>query len=589
MNRGKSYEGYEVTMNNVRMTLNMYISVGITLVLVAAAIIMLHNINTFSSIWKECMGAFLQSIKTHDMALFNRVIKVVPKVIWLSKNIILGVCIALPPTFWAVIKFFKWRAESNRNSNYVRGAKFVPASYFFWRRMLMDKGMPIGNLRMLFKDETSHVFLIGKTRSGKSMTLKGAVHYLQSIGHKAMIYENKGDFIPRYYRPDKDFIYCPSDKRSLKWSIWNDIRTVMDIDQVVCWSLIPRSKEDNPYWSDSAREVLRAGLYYLYLKNRCGVSNAQIYEFFSSGSKNIAECIKQVPEGQQAYDMISDSESKQTQGTISTLHTHISCIRYIKDQDGDFSVREWIHKEDQGMLYLLNNAKTKDVLKPLLTLMLDIASQEILSMREDQNRRIYIVLDEFGTLHPMNSIVELLTRGGAMGASVMLGTQDIGQIDEKYGANIRKSIINSCSTKLYLSLDETDTKEYISALISDVDVSEVNDTNSMGMSSYRDGKSLTRAIRTRRLVLPSELDSMPNLTGILKMASMPYTRISIPIVNHPVVNDQVVLRHELYLEYLLQEIPPLKTAEKETSDEIIVPEVMDQPKASPGSHEIDLD
>jgi len=204
----------------------------------------------------------------------------------------------------------------------------------------------------------------------------------------------------------------------------------------------------------------------------------------------------------------------------------------------------------------MNIAYTKDVLKPLLTLMLDIASQEILSMQEDLRRRRYIILDEFGTLHQMNSIIELLTRGGGMGASVWIGIQDIGQIDQRYGVNLRKSIINSCGTKLILCVDEADTKEYLSEMIGDTEVSEVNDTNSMGLNSFRDGKSIARSSRTKRLILPSELDNQQALTGILKLPALPYTRIRIPIVKHPAQNEQVVLREDLQLDYLITHMHP---------------------------------
>lgn len=587
MNKGKSFEGFEVTMNEVKMSVNMYVSITVSLALIGLAIILVHNFHTYPELWKKIGAAFLFSLKKNDKVLLHNVITVIPEVLWFSKKIIIVVGVGFIPALWLAVKFFKNRAIRNRMSEHIRGARIVPVSWIKKKMLFKAKNIPIGELKLLVNDEVCHVFVIGRTRTGKSQVLKRIVHHLQRQGNRLIIYENKGDFLPSFFNPEKDVLFCPVDKRSVKWSIWNDIETMMDIDQVICWSLIPQAQGENPFWPDAAREVLKAGLYHLYRKFKGKVTNKQIYKFFSSGADHIASCIKTTPEGKAAFEMISDPESKQTQGVLSTLLNYISCLQYIKDLDGDFSVREWVKKDGPGNLFVMNTAKTKDVFRPLLTLMLDIASQEILSMSEDRKRRRYIMLDEFGTLHPMNSIIELLTRGGGMGASVFIGVQDIGQIDQKYGANLRKSIVNSCGTKLFLAVDEADTKEYISNLINDTEVSEVNDTSSIGLNSFRDGKSITRSSRMKRLILPSELD-LPALTGILKMPAVPYTMIKIPIINLPAVHKQCILRHDMYIGYLLENIPQ----EGSQSNIPIVEDTVihkDHENGKQMSYEIDLD
>lgn len=288
--------------------------------------------------------------------------------------------------------------------------------------------------------------------------------------------------------------------------------------------------------------------------------------------------------------MISDPQSKQTQGVISTLINYITCLKYIKDQDGDFSVRDWIRKEGPGTLFIMNNAYTKDILKPLLTLMLDIISQEILSMTESLERRRYIILDEFGTLHPMNSIIALLTRGGGMGASVWIGVQDIGQIDEIYGANLRKAIINSCGTKILLCVDEVDTKEYISSLIGDTEESEVSDSDSMGLNSYRDGRSISRSRKMKRLVMPSQLDSLPSLTGFCRLPAMPCTIIKIPVEHQPAKNPQIVMREEFFLHNILKSrVPGRMGSPNMHSDGDTGKGVRTNPAMNQAAHVIDID
>jgi len=48
-------------------------------------------------------------------------------------------------------------------------------------------------------------------------------------------------------------------------------------------------------------------------------------------------------------------------------------------------------------------------------------------------------------LNRLNSIVDLLTNGRSKGASVWLAVQDIGQISNLYGDNLRQTIMNACN------------------------------------------------------------------------------------------------------------------------------------------------
>jgi type IV secretory pathway TraG/TraD family ATPase VirD4 len=566
MEDGKSYEGFGSIFTEFKMSIRMHVCIFLCLMAVAFVYIMLENYAIYADLWRYVLAALWEGLRTNNGKLFNKALGYILPILWLSKKLIFAAIFIIPLCHFLITRLFKLKAVKQRMCQHVRAARMVSASWIRRKLLFKDKYIKIGDLWILVRDETAHVLIVGKTRTGKSQLLKMVIKKLKKRGLKVIVYENKGDHLPYYYNPHHDMIYCPADERSIKWTLWNDVKTVMDIDQTICWSLIPAGKDRDPFWRDVARILLRAILYYLHRLHKGKVTNAQIWEFLTSGAKNIGECIKTIPEGKAAHEMISDPESKQTQGIMSTLLNHISCLEYIKDQDGPFSVREYMRDEGPETLFLLNTAQTKDTLKPLLSLMLDIMTQELLSMPEDLKRRRYFILDEFGTLHKLNSIVELLTRGGGMGASVFMGTQDIGQIDEVYGEHLRQTIINSCGTKVFLAVDETATKEYISSLIGDTEVSEVNATSSIGLHSHRDGKSITRSTKIKRLVMPAELDSLKTLTAILKLPAMPYTMIKIPLVNDKPIHEQVILREEMYLANLENvEIQPT-TLEPDTSE-----------------------
>ncbi len=69
----------------------------------------------------------------------------------------------------------------------------------------------------------------------------------------------------------------------------------------------------------------------------------------------------------------------------------------------------------------------------MLSLFIDFMGRKLLSLDDDENRSIYFILDEFGTLQKMPTIVDILTQARSKGGRVFLGTQDFSKIDEIYG------------------------------------------------------------------------------------------------------------------------------------------------------------
>ena len=237
-------------------------------------------------------------------------------------------------------------------------------------------------------------------------------------------------------------------------------------------------------------------------------------------------------------------------------------------EDGGFSIRKWLHDPKPGTLFLVNHSKSKDVLKPILTLLLEMASHEVLSMPDDYQRRIYFFLDEFGSLNNMSSIIELLTRARSKGASVWIGTQEIGQIEKVYGKESRQSIVNGCASKLILSIAEPETAKYFSDAIGQTEVLEASESMSMGPSNIRDGLTFTRTSKTKPLVLPSVFQQFPDMEGILKLSNYDYCKVKVPYVSYPVLNKYLEIRNDMLLESLIKKVDIYKKTVEDAGDVI---------------------
>jgi type IV secretory pathway TraG/TraD family ATPase VirD4 len=458
------------------------------------------------------------------------------------------------------IYYFRKRSVKQQEDKYLGGAKFI--SDVALKKLLkkIKTRIPIADLEIPINDETKHYFIVGRTGSGKTQTLKRVVTYLQNNNRKIILYDNKGDYIPTNYNEKTDLIFNPIDERTVRWSIFNDCDSKMDIEQVICHGLIPGTGGSrDAFWANAAREVFKGILYYLYRVNKGKVSNQAIWGLLSSGSENIIKALKSIPEGAVGRDMILDSNSKQTQGIMAMLLQYTAILEMMSVEDGDFSIRKWLTDDQPGTLFLVNQSKSKDVLKPILTLMLDMASHEVLGMPDDYDRRIYFFLDEFGSLNYMSSIIELLTRARSKGASVWIGTQEIGQIEKVYGKELRASIVNGCASKLILSIAEPETAKYFSQSIGDTEILESSESMSMGPSFVREGLTFSRNSRIKPLVMYSTFQDFKDMTGILKLCNYDYCHVDIPYISYEAKQKYLIIRDEMKLETILLKLNESKS------------------------------
>jgi len=261
MNKGKSHEGFELTINEIKMSVKMYLTIALVMLLVGFIIILFQSISDYGYLWREYFTLLWSSIRTNNREWFDRIIKYFPQMLLLSKTTAIYIALLFVPVFWITVQYFKYKAIKQRMSEYIRGAKLEPMSWVKRRMFFKSKSIPIGELKLRINDETCHVFVVGRTRSGKSQALKRVYYHLKKKGAKIFVYEAKGDYLPSYYDPKTDYILCPLDKRSVKWTLSNDLETLMDIDQVLSMGIIPdEPNSKTPFFFRAAREIFRGGI-----------------------------------------------------------------------------------------------------------------------------------------------------------------------------------------------------------------------------------------------------------------------------------------------------------------------------------------
>ena len=113
---------------------------------------------------------------------------------------------------------------------------------------------------------------------------------------------------------------------------------------------------------------------------------------------------------------------------------------------GDFSIRTWL-EEGEGNLYITWREDMAEALKPLISAWIDAVFVSILSMDEDENRRIWAFIDELASLEKLSSLEAALTKGRKHGLRVVAGLQSTSQLDDIYGRDLAQTL-RSCFRSL---------------------------------------------------------------------------------------------------------------------------------------------
>ena len=382
------------------------------------------------------------------------------------------------------------------------------------------------------ESELRHFFIVGRSGSGKTVLLNPTIQQLKIRQEKILIHDFKGDMVTKFYNPITDFIFNPLDRRCLKWNIWNDIEDEIDIRSIAS-SLFQTTIKEDPFWNDAAKDIFEGILIYLY--NQELKTNKAIYEYINKPAGEILTILKNDPDTAAAARYISDPNSKQTQGVLSKLTQNTKCFKYLKDIDGNFSIKEWIEYKKDSTIFLVNYADIKDTIAPVLSVFVDIAARTTLSLQDDLNRRIFFFLDEFGQLNKMNSLVDILTNGRSKGASIWLAIQDIGQIDEKYGVNIRKTIVNAFSNYIVFAANDYDTAKFFVNKIGERKVVVTDEMLRHDSEAEDDNLGIRKTQKTENLILASDVMNMRDREAFIKVSEIQqYSKIKVylkPIAN----------------------------------------------------------
>ncbi len=375
----------------------------------------------------------------------------------MAAYMLLSIVLVVIVNYW-----FHKKGQEQSEDNHIRGFKLAKPKEV---TALLKKKKKLSSFAIdghrLFVDrfEVKHLSLDGTTGAGKFVAIRKMLRWIRQRGDKAIIYDKGCDFVSKFYNPETNVILNPFDERCANWNVWSDANEAPDFESLAA-ALIPQHGEGDPFWVDSARTIFAATAYQMMKqkKHDCTTENL-LHLILTSELSTLGEHLK----GTEANSLVSDRIEKTAISIKSVLATYIKSLRYLHglDEKGSngqpirptFSINDWGQDESkQGFLFLSSNARQHTALRPLISMWLAIASNAILGMEPDEDRRIWVIIDEMPTLHKLPELTHIISEVRKFGGCYLLGLQSYAQLETTYGRNAARVIFDLLNTRFSFAL-----------------------------------------------------------------------------------------------------------------------------------------
>ncbi|NKB55060.1 MAG: type IV conjugative transfer system coupling protein TraD [Alphaproteobacteria bacterium] len=450
-----------------------------------------------------------------------------------------GLGLALGLAVTAVIAgFFLWRGKRLQKVKHLRGSELLDAAELRRRVKAFNRprrgGAPyaIAGVPYPAGATSTHTLICGTTGAGKTTLFADLIEQIRANGDRAIVYDKMGTFASAFYDARRDVICNPFDARAPQWSVFSEGRKASDFE-MMAKALIPEQKGMvDPFWVLAARILFAKIAEGLRAEGR--PTNAQlISQLLKIDLSDMAALLKNT-----AAQAIIDEKSPKTALSVRAVMTaYLSCLEHLPDEPGaaPFSIRDWIEDDTRdGFMFLTSRGDMHESIKGLTTCWLEIAVNSLLSLEQSRARKIWIVLDEAPSLYNIPSLQPGMAESRQFGGCFVIGLQVWSAMRDIYGTNGAETLSGLARTRLVLSTPDKATADWCSQALGNAEKTEMHETLSYGAHDMRDGVSLAARNELRPIVLPTEIMSLPDLAGYLRLPQgFPVTRFTIEPVTRP--------------------------------------------------------
>ena len=468
------------------------------------------------------------------------------------------------------IILLRYRGKLQSINQEIRGALFLEPKLL--KKLLKQRkkcsDLTIGDVPLVKDSETRHILITGTTGSGKSVCMMELMDKIRHRAQRAIVYDDSGTFIKHYYREGRDVILNPLDKRCPAWNIWQDGDDLADFEAMAA-SLMPlHLSGSDPFWIHSARTIFSTLAHKLKVTGNPN-TRAFLRPMFSSD-----DGLNKLLQGTVAEVLTSESLEKMALSIKSTLATYCKSFLYLQDETGPlFSIKKWIqHENRDGWIFVATSADKLEAIKPLISVWIDVAARNLLSLTPSFDRRIWFLIDELASLHRLSSLGLLLSQGRKYGVCNVTAFQDIHQLRSIYGRDEAEALLAMYNTNLCYRTKCPDTAMWMSRLTGQREIIEKREGFSYGANDIRDGVSVHQERRKEPLILDTQFLKLNDCEAYMLLPeNTPVTKIILTAKTRTALAAPLLPNDALNIS-LEQPIKPLKAATSVScNQEVMVP------------------
>lgn len=420
-----------------------------------------------------------------------------------------GLWISLPIAL-ATLYWFARRGKAIEKTELVKGRYVASAKELnqLIRKTGQISDLSFADINLYRNAEKQHFLVCGTTGTGKSFLISQLLVQIRRRKNKAIVYDKHGSFIERFYNPDTDIILNPMDARCAAWNIWAECRDEADFDSMAAALMpMPASHSSDPFWINAARTIF-ASLAYRMKKSTARSTNVLLNHLFTADLSALGELLKNT----EAETLVSEKTEKTALSVKSVLATYLKPLKYLKHAEKSFSIRDWVSDDKQtGWLFISSRADRHESLKPLISSWLDVAANALMSLPANEERRFWMVVDELASLQRLPYLPEAFAESRKFGGCLVAGLQNYFQLQETYGPDGAKKIVDLCNIRAFFRAPSNDAAKWVSREIGEAEQLEAREGISYGANTVRDGVTLSHQIVTRPAVSATEMTNLPDL------------------------------------------------------------------------------
>ena len=394
--------------------------------------------------------------------------------------------------------------------------------------MLSD--FSISNIPLVKNKETSHLLITGATGTGKSNAIYSLLPQIRNKYHPAIIVDFTGEMVKRYFDINTDIVLNPLDPKSHNWNFIDELsydnNLVSNISLISDYLFVSNNNLD-PFWNNNAKILFNDILMNSIEKD---LSLTEIYRllFFVERSE-----LYQFLRNTESAVNLSQENEKLAASIKSTLISNISSLKYIlnsKQKCNHFIISKWIaslnnitNNKKQSWLFLTASPRNRIILRPLISVWLNLIINNIMELGPNYDRRIWLVIDELAALNKIPSLTLALSEIRKYGGCFIAAMQSVNQLSKIYGYHDSLTMIDQFASKIIMRSQEKVYLDNITSNFGTIEYMQKQESNSYGANDMRDGISISHTEKQKLLVKPQDI---ANLADLECFASLPTPLIS---------------------------------------------------------------